>query len=103
MTLRVLQHLFTTGRSAEVIESPDDAELVRPGDRAALTERPGPTNTGPRQSTTQTMSAAAAIAAGQAAPVEADGYRYVRRARINGSMAFTNAATQSGQIGRAHV
>lgn len=77
-------------------DPPYDAELGIPGDRPALTERPGPTNTGPRQPTTQTMSGSQAIAAAQSAPVEEDGYRYLRRARITGTLTFNNAATQSG-------
>lgn len=65
---------------------PYDEELGTPGDRPALTVRPGATNTGPRQATTQTMSGSQALAAVLSAPVEADGKRYLRRVHITGGL-----------------
>lgn len=52
------------------------------GDRPPLTVRPTAVDTGPREATTQSMSGSEAIAAALAAPVEADGKRYLRRAAI---------------------
>ena len=59
-----------------------DADLGVPGDRPALTDPPDATTTGPRQPWTQTMTGPAALATALAAPVEADGRRYLRRTRI---------------------
>lgn len=71
----------------QVEPPPYDADLGTIGDRPALTVRPDETNTGPRQSVTQTWSTSQAINwLNSSASLESDGWRYIRRTRIQGTL-----------------
>lgn len=72
-----------------------DGTLGQPGARPALTVRPGPTSTGPRSAPLQTHTGAQALAAALAAPVEADGRRYLRRARVTSGIVLNAAGHHS--------
>lgn len=72
-----------------------DGTLGQPGARPALTVRPGPTSTGPRSAPLQTHTGAQALAAVLAAPVEADGRRYLRRARVTSGITLNAAGHHS--------
>lgn len=61
---------------------PNPGDLGTVGNRPALTVAPTAADTGPRQPTTTSMSGSEALAAILAAPVEADGRRYLRRAAV---------------------
>lgn len=63
-------------------------DLGTVGNRPSLLAPPDATNTGPRQSSTQTLTGTQALAAVLAAPVEADGRRYLRRANITSTITF---------------
>lgn len=71
-----------------------DADLGTAGNRPALATAPDVSTTGPRQPWTQAMTGPAALAAVLAAPLEADGRRYLRRTHITSGITF-NAATHT--------
>lgn len=77
-----------TGTATTLAETPYDADIGVIGNRPALSVRPDATNTGPRQPPIVSYSGTNAVAAALAAPVEADGRRYLRRASITGRMTF---------------
>lgn len=65
-----------------------DPDFGTPANRTPVFSKPDDTNTGPRSSTIQTYTGPEAVAAVLAAPVEADGKRYLRRALITSGMSF---------------
>jgi hypothetical protein len=71
---------------AEPPTPPPSGDLGTVDSRPAVTVRPSLATTGPRQEPTQVMTGAQAMTAILAAPIEADGRRYLRRTRITGNL-----------------
>jgi len=102
ITVRAVNNYHLVGPSATVtawtqVETPYDADLGVIGDRPAVAVKPSEVDTGARQSTTRSMTGGQALDAALAAPVEADGKRYLRRVRITTGMKF-NKVTHSGIV-----
>lgn len=72
-----------------------DADLGSVGNRPAVATPPGASDTGIRQPYTQTLTGPEALAAVLAAPVEADGFRYLRRTQITSTVTFSDPAVHS--------
>lgn len=87
MTVEVVATSPTgTATATFTVTSPSGDGLGTPGARPPVTAPPGPGSTGPRQPPTATYTGAQALAAALAAPIEADGCRYLRRARITSTL-----------------
>jgi hypothetical protein len=71
---------------ASTVSPADAAGLGSPGHRPAIRKKPTSSTTGPRHKTTRTLTAAQALAAVLKAPKEANGRRYLRRAKITGTL-----------------
>lgn len=74
---------------------PVDEDMGTPGNRPTVMARPSTSDTGPRAATTQTLTGAQAMSAILAAPVEADGKRYLRRAHITTNLNLASTGTNA--------
>ena len=72
-------------------EIPDD-DFGTPSTRPAITTKPSTSDTGPRYAPVMSLTGTAALASVLAAPVEADGKRYLRKASITGGITFDAAS-----------
>lgn len=74
---------------------PDDSDIGTPGNRPTVASRPDENTTGPRVSTTQTMSGPQAMLTILNAPVESDGKRYLRRTLITSNLNLQNTGANA--------